>query len=109
MRVYLSIAKQVWPESGQEYNSRKEVSMNRCIAAFLIVLISTVSAFAADVAVRARKLKKPVQIAYVKQIAHNKWEMRYGPPSNPNEQIYHFSSDKRVLVTEFCEFEFVWK
>jgi hypothetical protein len=83
--------------------------MNNFIAVLLIFLISTIPAYAADVAVRARKLKKPVQIAYVKQIAPNRWEMRYGPPSNPKELIYHFSSDKRILVTEFCEFEFVWK
>jgi hypothetical protein len=83
--------------------------MNHYIAALLIVLISSMQAYALDVAIRARKLKKPVQIAYVKQIAPNKWEMRYGPPSNPNEKVYHFSSDKKILVTEFCEFEFVWK
>jgi hypothetical protein len=83
--------------------------MKQIIAVLLIVFISTIPAYAADVAVRARKLKKPVQIAYVKQIAPNTWEMRYGPPANPNEHIYHFSANNRILVTEFCEFEFVWK
>jgi|GEM_PF-3510957 len=85
------------------------MSIKCFIAAVLIFLISTIPAYANDVAVRARKLKRPVQIAYVKQIAPNKWEMRFGPPSNPNEHIYHFSRNKRVLDTEFCEFEFVWK
>ena len=83
--------------------------MNRIISTLLLLLITTMPAYAADVAVRARKLKKPVQISYVKQIAPNRWEMRYGPPSNPNEQIYHFNGNKRILITEFCEFEFVWK
>jgi hypothetical protein len=79
------------------------------LAALLVVLLSSLPACADDVAVRARKLKKPVQVAYVKQIAPNRWEMRYGPPSNPNEQTYHFGRNKRILVTDYCEFEFVWK
>ena len=83
--------------------------MYRLIAALLMIVITQLPAYASDVAVRARKLKKPVQIAYVKQIAPNSWEMRFGPPSNPNEQIYHFSRNKRLLTTEYCEFEFVWK
>ena len=83
--------------------------MSRCILMFLTVLIFALPVYAKEGATRARKLKKPVQIAYVKQFAPDKWEMRYGPPSNPNERIYHFSGTRRVLVTEFCEFEFVWK
>ena len=83
--------------------------MIRIFAALLLFLCTTISAYATDVSVRARKLKKPVQIAYVKQIAPNKWEMRYGPPSNPTELVYHFNGAKRILITEFCEFEFVWR
>ncbi|MBT1073084.1 hypothetical protein [Pelotalea chapellei] len=83
--------------------------MIRFVGVLLIVLIAIVPAYGADVAVRARKLKKPVQIAYVKKIAHNKWEMRYGSPSNPNEFVYHFDGDKRIYINEFCEFQFIWK
>lgn len=75
----------------------------------LAILLVAVFACAADVSVRARKVKKPVKIAYVKQITPNRWEMGYGTPANPTEFIVQFNGSKRTLLTDFCEFEFVWK
>jgi hypothetical protein len=46
-------------------------------------MISATTVFAKNVTVKVTKMYKPVALAYVKQIGPKRWELRYGPPSNP--------------------------